>query len=245
MSFAGYTLANGEPVNVTAEYVCAVKQLPGNTQARVWSISPSKPGSSDGYVTVQGSFLSVLSALSIIPLQVFNEQGTGVKIAINAAFCTRVEGLPGNTACRVSWASNGAAGYAIVDGDIATVSSALFFNPPGPVPPRLTVTGRIQFTAVLPVWTQIAAVYSPFTIATPTLGEVVFDSAAGPSVMAAGLRVLGTPTYAATWAESIPAVGERVQQLTTFAGISPGWYMLEARLLSGPDGGCFGMQVEG
>lgn len=245
MSFAGYTLANGEPVNVTVEYVCAVKQLPGNTQARIWSISPSKPGSSDGYVTVLGSFGQTLSPLSIIPLHAFNETATGVKIAVNAAFVTRVEGLPGNTACRVSWAANGATGYAIVDGDLGTVSAALFYNPPGPVPPRLTVTGRIEFTAILPVWTQIAAVYSPFTIATPLQGDVVFDSAGGPAVMAAQLRVLGTPTVAATWTESIPALGERIAALTSFAGVAPGWYMLEARLLAGPDGGCFGMQLQG
>jgi len=241
MSFAGYTLANGEPTNVTIEYVCAVKQLAGNTQARIWSISPSKPGSSDGYVTVQGSFLTVLTPLSIIPLQVFNETGTGVKIAINAAFTTRIEGLPGNTACRVSWASNGASGYAIVDGDIATVSAALFFNPPGPVPAQVSVTARVQFTAILPTFTQLAAVYVPAPLLSPvSIVDCAFDSV-NPSTLAAQLRKWGGATVVCTWQETVPLNGERIiAGALTGSSLGPGWYAFEARLLSGTDGACFG-----
>lgn len=142
MTFANLIRTDGLPAAIAIEYTCAIRQLSPDTACQVWNISDSSPGSSRGYVTVQGSFAAVTAAFGSIPLVLLIDSQTGTSIAINAAFSTRVEGLPGDTACRVTWAADAQAGYALVKGSFAAVSAALAFTPT----PGGAVPGGIQYS---------------------------------------------------------------------------------------------------
>lgn len=128
MTFASFVQPNGTPISITTEYVCAIRGLSPDTAAQVWSITDSSPGASRGYVTVAGSFAAVTAAFGVVPFVLLTEQ-SGASLAINAAFSTRVEALPGDTACRVTWAADQQGGYAIVQGTYAATTAALTYTP--------------------------------------------------------------------------------------------------------------------
>lgn len=141
MTFAAFTQPNGVPVSITTEYVCAIRGLSPDTAAQVWTITDSSPGASRGYVTVNGSFATVAAAFGVVPLVLLTDAG-GAPLAINAAFATRVQALPGDTACRVTWAADQQGGYAIVQGTYAATTAALAFTPT----PGGAVPGGIQYS---------------------------------------------------------------------------------------------------
>lgn len=139
MTFASFTQPNGVPVSITTEHVCAIRGLSPDTAAQVWTITDSSPGSSRGYVTVNGSFATVAAAFGVVPLVLLTDAG-GAPLAINAAFATRVQALPGDTACRVTWAADQQGGYAIVQGTYAATTAALAYTP---TPGGGTINGTI------------------------------------------------------------------------------------------------------
>jgi len=141
MTFAAFTQPNGVPVSITTEYVCAIRGLSPDTAAQVWTITDTSPGASRGYVTVNGSFATVAAAFGVVPLVLLTDAG-GAPLAINAAFATRVQALPGDTACRVTWAADQQGGYAIVQGTYAATTAALAFTPT----PGGAVPGGIQYS---------------------------------------------------------------------------------------------------
>ena len=141
MTFAAFTQSNGLPVSIATEHVCAIRGLTPDTAAQVWSITDSSPGASRGYVTVAGSFGATVAAFGVVPLVLLTEFG-GAPLAINAAYTTRVEALPSNTACRVTWAADQQGGYAVVQGSYAAITAALAWTPT----PGGAVPGGIQYS---------------------------------------------------------------------------------------------------
>ena len=137
MTFANFTRTDGLPAAIAIENTCAIRQLSPDTACQVWNLSDSSPGASRGYVTVQGSFAAVTAQFGVIPLVLLIDP-QGSNIAINAAFSTRVEGLPGDAVCRVTWAADAQGGYALVQGSFAAVSAALASQPPPTAAPLRT-----------------------------------------------------------------------------------------------------------
>lgn len=195
MTFASFVQPNGTPISITTEYVCAIRQLSPDTAAQVWSITDSSPGTSRGYVTVSGSFAAVTAAFGVVPLVVLPDS-QGAAVAINPAFSTRVQALPGDTACRVSWAADQQGGYVIVQGSYAAITTALAYTPtPGGAVPG-GPQYALQYNAGAGLFGGDAgalydgtdfAVFAGGKAAVQSVGAARFRSTAGTTLVSADL----------------------------------------------------------